>query len=37
MPFRTISESNGIVYLFSFDRLLVTSVIFIMYSTTIFA
>ena len=37
LPLWAASESNRIIYLFSFDRLLVTSIIFIMYSATIFA
>ena len=37
LPFWAVSEPYNIVYLFSFDRLLVTSVIFIMYSATMFA
>ena len=37
LPFWAVSESYNIVYLFSFGRLLVTSIIFIVYSATILA
>ena len=37
LPLWAVSEPYNIVYLFSFDRLLVTSVIFIVYSATMFA
>jgi hypothetical protein len=37
LPLWAISEPYNIVYLFLFDRLLVTSVIFIVYSATMFA
>ncbi len=36
LPFRTISESGGIVYLFSFNRLIATFVTFIVNFATVF-